>query len=216
MKIIIAMPCLDKIETQTVRSMFSLERPEGCDVSVEFMESSLVYLSRDRLSVIALEERADYILFLDSDMVFQPDLLKALLEDAESGKDLVTGLCFRRRPEYNPAIWKRIRMGLPGESVIEEFDDYPEGELFEVDGAGMAAMLIRATVLKEIFETQKALFAPIPGYGEDVSFCLRARKAGFTIWCDSRVKVGHIATTIVTDETFKAWKKKREEIRNAK
>ena len=107
-------------------------------------------------------------------------------------------------------------MGLPGESVIEEFDDYPEGELFEVDGAGMAAMLIRATVLKEIFETQKALFAPIPGYGEDVSFCLRARKAGFTIWCDSRVKVGHIATTIVTDETFKAWKKKREEIRNAK
>ena len=216
MKIIIAMPCLDKIETQTVRSMFSLERPEGCDVSVEFMESSLVYLSRDRLSVIALEERADYILFLDSDMVFQPDLLKALLKDAESGKDLVTGLCFRRRPEYNPAIWKRIRMGLPGESVIEEFDDYPEGELFEVDGAGMAAMLIRATVLKEIFETQKALFAPIPGYGEDVSFCLRARKAGFTIWCDSRVKVGHIATTIVTDETFKAWKKKREEIRNAK
>lgn len=216
MKIIIAMPCLDKIETQTVRSMFSMERPEGCDVSVKFMESSLVYLSRDRLSVIALEERADYILFLDSDMVFQPDLLKALLEDAESGKDLVTGLCFRRRPEYNPAIWKRIRMGLPGESVIEEFDDYPEGELFEVDGAGMAAMLIRATVLKEIFETQKALFAPIPGYGEDVSFCLRARKAGFTIWCDSRVKVGHIATTIVTDETFKAWKKKREEIRNAK
>lgn len=214
MKIIIAMPCLDKIETQTVRSMFNLERPEGCDVFTEFMESSLVYLSRDRLSVKALEERADFVLFLDSDMTFAPDTLKVLLKDAESGKDMVTGLCFRRRPEYNPAIWKRIRMGLPGESIAEEYDDYPENEIFEVEGCGMAAILIRTSVMKDVFETQKALFAPIPGYGEDVSFCLRARKAGYRIWCDSRVKIGHVASTIVTEETFRAWKKKREEAEN--
>ena len=88
------------------------------------------------------------------------------------------------------------------------------GKVFEVEGCGMAAILIRTSVMKDVFETQKALFAPIPGYGEDVSFCLRARKAGYRIWCDSRVKIGHVASTIVTEETFRAWKKKREEAEN--
>ena len=27
--------------------------------------------------------------------------------------------------------------------------------------------------------------------GEDVSFCLDAKEAGFEIWCDPRVRVGH-------------------------
>ena len=215
MKILIAMPCLDKIETQTVRCLFNLERPENCDISVDFMESSLVYLSRDRLGVLALEKRADWLLFIDSDMTFEPDMLKKLLEDAESGKDIVTGLCFRRRPDFNPAIWKKIRPGMPGESVVETYDDYPEDDVFEVEGCGMAAVLIKASILKDVFESQQALFAPIPGYGEDVSFCLRARKAGFRLWCDSRIKIGHIASTTVTEETFRAYRKKREELKNA-
>ena len=66
-----------------------------------------------------------------------------------------------------------------------------------------------------LHESQQALFAPIPGYGEDVSFCLRARKAGFRLWCDSRIKIGHIASTTVTEETFQAYRKKREELKNA-
>ena len=27
--------------------------------------------------------------------------------------------------------------------------------------------------------------------GEDVSFCLDAKEAGFEIWCDPRIRVGH-------------------------
>ena len=209
MKIMIAMPCLDKIETQTVRCLFNLERPENCEISVDFMESSLVYLSRDRLGVLALEKRADWLLFIDSDMTFEPDMLKKLMEDAESGKDIVTGICFRRRPDYNPAIWKKIRPGMPGEAIVETYDDYPDNDVFEVEGCGMAAVLIKASILKDVFESQQALFAPIPGYGEDVSFCLRARKAGFRLWCDSRIKVGHQARTVVTEETFRAYNAKK-------
>lgn len=216
MKVMIAIPCLDKIETQTVKSLINLERPEGCEVSVEFMESSLVYLSRDRLGVMALEGEADYLFFLDSDMTFAPDMLQKLLEDAESGKDIITALCFRRRPDYNPAIWKKLRPGMPGESVVETYDDYPEGDMFEVEACGMAAVLIRTKVLKDVFEKEKALFAPIPGYGEDVSFCLRARRAGYSLWCDSRIRIGHIATTIVTEDTYKAYRQKQEEAKNAR
>ena len=215
MKVMIAIPCLDSIAARTVKSLFDLSAPEGCETCVEFMESSLVYLSRDRLAVMAMEEKADFILWIDSDMVFPPDMLQKLIADAESGKDMITGLCFRRRPDYNPAIWKRLRPGLPGESVVETYDDYPEEAVFEVEACGMAAILMRTSVIREVFEKEKALFAPIPGYGEDVSFCLRARKAGFSVWCDSHIKVGHLAETIVTEDTFRAYRQKQEEVRNA-
>ena len=33
--------------------------------------------------------------------------------------------------------------------------------------------------------------------GEHVSFCLDAKEAGFDIWCDPRVRVGHEKTRII-------------------
>ena len=32
---------------------------------------------------------------------------------------------------------------------------------------------------------------------EDVSFCLDAKEAGFEIWCDPRIRVGHEKTRII-------------------
>ena len=36
--------------------------------------------------------------------------------------------------------------------------------------------------------------------GEDVSFCLDAKEAGFEIWCDPRIRVGHEKTRIIQNE----------------
>jgi len=33
--------------------------------------------------------------------------------------------------------------------------------------------------------------------GEDVSFCLDAIEAGFEIWCDPKIRVGHEKTRII-------------------
>ena len=33
--------------------------------------------------------------------------------------------------------------------------------------------------------------------GEDVSFCLDAIEAGFDIWCDPRIRVGHEKTRVI-------------------
>ena len=50
------------------------------------------------------------------------------------------------------------------------------------------------------------LFAPLPGYGEDLSFCVRARACGYEIHCDPRLQLGHKAGTIVTGDTFQAFR----------
>ena len=33
--------------------------------------------------------------------------------------------------------------------------------------------------------------------GEDVSFCLDAKKAGIVTWCDPRIRVGHEKTRVI-------------------
>ena len=71
---------------------------------------------------------------------------------------------------------------------------------FTVDYAGFGWLLIK----KGVFEDKKMTypwFAPQMQIfesgtvqdmcGEDVSFCLDAKKAGYEIWCDPRIRVGH-------------------------
>ena len=77
---------------------------------------------------------------------------------------------------------------------------------FTVDYTGFGWLLIK----KGVFENEKM---PYPWFapkmqvfesgevqdmcGEDVSFCLDAKEAGFDIWCDPRIRVGHEKTRII-------------------
>ena len=43
---------------------------------------------------------------------------------------------------------------------------------------------------------------PTAGFGEDLSFCMRARDAGVQIYCDSSIKLGHVGYKTYTEEEF--------------
>ena len=46
------------------------------------------------------------------------------------------------------------------------------------------------------------------GTGEDVTFCYKAKKAGFEVWMDTSIKLGHLgAATIITEDYHMAWTK---------
>ena len=65
---------------------------------------------------------------------------------------------------------------------------------------------MRTEVIRAVVDKYRAIFDMIPGYGEDLSFCIRARGCGFDIWADPKIQVGHKASTIVTDKTFEAYR----------
>lgn len=44
-------------------------------------------------------------MWLDSDMVFGADLLERML-DSIGDEEMLTALCFRRQPPYNPCIYE--------------------------------------------------------------------------------------------------------------
>ena len=208
MKTMIAIPCMDMVQTEFVRSLVSM-RYVG-EVQFIFTECSLIYQARTALCRMALEAEADYVLWLDSDVVFPPDLMERLMEDIQ-GKDMVTAVYHARKPPFRPVIWKIIRTGLlPENAQVEQYDDYPEDGLFEIEGCGFGAVLMKTGVIRDVAETFHQTFGPIPGMGEDLSFCIRARNCGYKIWCDPSLQIGHKGSLIINQDTFRAFRKRTE------
>lgn len=206
MKTMIAIPCMDTVQTEFVRSLVSM-RYVG-EVQFIFTECSLVYHARTSLCKMAMENGADCVLWLDSDVVFGPDLMERLMEDLQ-GRDMVTAIYHARRPPFRPVIWKTITTGLlPSSTVVEQYDDYPTDGLFEIAACGFGAVLMKIGVIRDVAETFHQTFNPLPGLGEDLSFCVRARNCGYKIWCDPEIQIGHKGASIITKDTFKAYRER--------
>lgn len=204
MKTMVVVPCMDMVYTEFCQSLRRMKTIG--DTRFDFLSCSLIYKARTDLGLIAIKEKADFVLWLDSDMVFPSDLLVDLMKDIE-GRDIVTGIYHMRRPPFRPVIYKTLKQGLtPAENETEHYDDYPKDGLFRVDGCGFGAVLMRGSVLQAVVDRYHELFAPLPGYGEDLSFCVRARGCGFEIWADPKIQLGHKAGTIVTNDTFDAFR----------
>lgn len=205
MKTMIAIPCMDTVQTEFAQSLVNM-RPVG-EIRHAFESCSLIYKSRTDLGMLAIKEGADFVLWLDSDVIFPPDLMIDLMEDMK-GRDIVTGVYHMRRAPFKPVIWKTLRQGLtPDENESVDYNDYPKDQIFEVEGCGFGAVMMRTSVLAAVRDKYHELFSPVPGYGEDLSFCVRARGCGFKIHCDPRIQIGHKAATIVTGESFEAYRK---------
>ena len=209
MKVIIAVPCMDYQESDFSECLtelllhFKKHHPDDT-LDVKYLKASLVYDARNQLATyVTTVGGYDYVLWLDSDMTFKPDLLDRLLEDIE-GRQAVSGLCFGRRPPFKPCIYKKLDVTVSGQMIHPESEnwfDYPRDQIFEVAACGFACVLMRVDVL-EAMGIYGVPFFPVGGLGEDLTFCWRARKLDIKFHCDSRLKIGHIMR-ISVDEGFR-------------
>lgn len=203
MKVFVAVPSMDQVPALFCQSLAMLRRDHETVVGFEI--GSLVYAARNNLAKTAIKMDADWVLWLDSDMVFNPDLLQRMLKVCEDNNlDILTAICFRRRPPYTPTIFDRLEV-INEKCSFTAFLSVPEG-LFEIGGCGMAGCLMRTEVLMDVAAKFGGRpFDPIYGMGEDVAFCWRAKECGYKIFCDSDIEMGHVGTTIVTRKYFEAF-----------
>ena len=203
MKVFIAVPSMDTIPALFAQSLALLQR--DCEVQIGWEVGSLVYHARNNLARQALKTDADYVLWLDSDMVFAPDTLIRMLKVCKDNDiDFLTAVCFRRKPPYTPCLFDRLEKVEKGASYTALMS-VPEG-LFKVGGCGFAGVLMASDVLLSVqSKFNGRMFNPMDGFGEDVSFCWRARQCGYDIWCDSSIEFGHVGNCIVTRGYFEAY-----------
>lgn len=197
MQTLIAIPALNWIYTEFLDCMLRLDKPNA---HYAIQKNTLIHDARSNLAWGAVQNGYDRVLWLDSDMIFEPDLLVRLNADMDdNGLDCVSAYYVERRMEpqpciYSQLIWERSEDGeiRRGSQVIPEC---PDG-LFEIAGMGFGACLMKTEMIKAVYEAFGAPFQPLPYMGEDMSFCIRARQLGWKLWCDGRIHVGHIGTHI--------------------
>lgn len=205
-RVMIAIPCLAKIDTAFVQSLINLDKT-GLEVAVQFVEGSLVYDARNILANIAIKAGFDQVLWVDSDMILERDTLKRLNARMDEGRDFVAALAFRRRPPHIPVIYSQIAMMEDAEGrrvpSITAYEDYPENDVFDVAGSGFGCVMTSVELLRKVRDEYGLPFSPRVGFGEDISFCMMAHEVGTTLWCDSSVKVKHIGTILIDEEMYK-------------
>lgn len=178
-----------------------------------------VYAHRDSLVRTFLQTDADWLLQIDSDMSFPANLLDEMLAVADvEERPIIGGHCYMWRGESGPlpTMWGQIPGGSDADMVLIE--NYPKGGLVKVGATGGACTLIHRRVFEAIQASDPDY--PLPWYeegfngddpvGEDVMFCVRARRAGFDIYVHTGLDIGHEKLMTMNHEFFADWRRSRQ------
>lgn len=188
MRLLIAVPTTDYIHADFVKSLIGLTTElnrQRVAYDVEIAAGTLVYIARNRLACKAVNEGYTHVLWLDSDMVFNAQVVDDLLF---CEKEMVCGAFVSRRPPCGPCVYSSIKQG-----HVEKVKGFGT-EPFRVDGCGFACVLTAVGLLKDVMlKFGNQCFTPTEYYGEDLAFCWRVKAIGREIWCEPTVRPGHIA-----------------------
>jgi len=133
----------------------------------------------------ALQKGVEALLMIDSDMIFPPHALERL---TTHGKPIVSGNCLRRRRPFEPTT------AIAGDDGRLSVIRLQGRGLVPVEAVGAAFLYIETDVLNKI---QDPWFERTDRLGEDYDFCEKARKAGFPIFVDLDLPIGHITQAVV-------------------
>lgn len=186
----------------------------GRQVDRHVVQGNIITLQRNEC---IQHMRGKWLLFIDDDMVWRPDDINRLLLSYDELKAqieepvMLGGLCFRRQPPFQPTLYMREK---PTSGPYMALEDWEDGHV-EVDATGCAFLLIPVEVFEAIAgtpmpsyeERQKkggvpSFFRWDKNYGEDLTFCMDAKKAGVRIFVDTRIEIGHIAELEITKRNF--------------
>lgn len=164
-----------------------------CDVHFSMQRGCYIATNREACVSEALTMKSDYLFFIDTDMAFPPDAMGRMLQHAP-GKDVLGGLYFEKRL---PLV---ATMKMPDGDGFATGNIPTPSEPFQCAAIGTGFMLIDLKRLADCMAPPYFAFTDdargvtqkwADGPGEDTAFCLRARKAGLSVWCDPTIPLYH-------------------------
>ena len=198
--VMIAMPCYDSVKVSTMVAVIKVIQQlakSGVPVGINTIKSPLIHQARNYLTSVFLNSDFTHLLFLDSDVDFEPEAVVRMLV---AKKDVI---CTPYRVKSMEVDKKMYTVELKKDARMEP------GEIIEITAGPTGIMLIHRDVFKKIIEKFPDLKIKNPvfpepgpdhqyyynffdftfedGYskGEDVSFCKLVQKLGFKIYANT-------------------------------
>jgi hypothetical protein len=186
-RVAIAVPSGDMVHADFAMAYAQLcMASAGLQLQLITVKSSIVAEARNNAVELARSFKADFILFLDSDMIFPPTALFRLL--------------LHRKDIVGATYTKRVA---PFEILGTQLAEQPtvlSGDLLEMQRIPTGCLLISMGVFDKLAKPHFRFDIDANGaiVGEDYVFCDRAREAGFRIWCDAAMsrEIGHIGQAV--------------------
>jgi hypothetical protein len=141
----------------------------------------------------------DRILWIDSDISWTVEALQTLLD---TDLDIVAGMM----PVSRDGRFGAMRFNSEGNPTsLNSRNFIVEGEPFEVDGVSFGFLAVRSGVFEKMerpwFRVRQTSIEAVPykvDLGEDYSWCVGAKEAGFSVWVHPLVRVEHMKEMVLT------------------
>ena len=204
----IAMPRYDSVKINTMLSVIKLVQQlarSGIKVGINTMKSPLIHQARNYLTSVFLTTEYQYLLFIDSDVEFEPESVMRMLV----AKKRIVCTPYRVKAEKLDKHIYTVEFKDPKNIPIMP------GGLVEIEAGPTGLMLIERMVFERIIKNHPELkikneAMPNPGKshefyynffdfgfndgyatGEDISFCRLARENDFKIYANTESTTQH-------------------------
>jgi hypothetical protein len=185
-KLAILVPTRDMVHTHFAYSLTQLVKTTsevGIDTYLYFDSSTILLNQREKLIDEAIKMEADYVLWLDSDMMFPSNVVLKLLAH---NKDIVACNYMKRS----------LPMKTVAYTDLNDWDSWvpmePQEELIKVKGIGMGCILMKTDVFKKL---EKPYFEfrfkedTKDWFGEDFILQDKIQKVGYEIFVDTMLSM---------------------------
>ena len=206
--VFIAMPCYDSVKINTMLSVVKLIQQlgkSGIEVGIHTMKSPLIHQARNYLTSVFLTTQYQYLLFIDSDVEFEPE---AVIRMMVAKKNIVCTPYRVKSADISQHMYT-VEFKNPKNILV-----LAEG-LVEIEAGPTGLMLIDRKVFERIIKnhpelkiTNKATpkaekshefyynffdfgFKDNYAMGEDISFCRLARDNDFRIFANIESSTTH-------------------------
>lgn len=203
MKVTLAIPTNRRINPKTSQCLMELVAHGGYDFHIVVAEEGYTIAeNRNFIAAQACKNKSEYLLMVDDDMTFPPDTLDRLLANQKE----IIGVAYHSRGSKDAIKLVQDDIMAIAETEKGKYinlttnTDPKYKKTFEVYATGTGIILIKCEVFYKIPQPFFSFSYYANGKckeGEDWNFCFKAKEAGFRIWTDPTIKVGHLGEIIL-------------------
>jgi hypothetical protein len=211
-RVLIAITTGEGVPFEVMESIYGMTIPEGVTTDLKIIRSYSVSKGRNELVHHAMNNRYDYIFFVDSDVILPKDSLEKLY----NAKKLVINGTYPRKEadtitnqnpwttlyRHDPSLMQRINFG----PYWLSNNELPKDGIIPVDAAGLGCTLIHMSVFTQymkdvedwfVFAKEDCVIENGPYcLGEDLFFYRECLRHGVQPFAHGAIRCGHLGKFI--------------------